>query len=194
MSTRTASFGPGTTLYGTCLISCVTSEYLRPMNRLIEKTVRSGFNAACRLAICPTRRSPVLVKATTDGVVRPPSLLTITVGLSPSIVATTELVVPRSIPTAFAILQLLSNFQNRKQKLANELSAFCNLVYLGRSVSTCNSLFTSKRPGTPFVMHVEINLQRTRIRRTAGVFEFGRISVDGAHIMPLAAVKGGITF
>src|SRR5882762_539037 len=121
MSTRTASFGPGTTLYGTCLISCVTSEYLRPMNRLIEKTVRSGFNAACRLAICPTRRSPVLVKATTDGVVRPPSLLTITVGLSPSIVATTELVVPRSIPTAFAILQLLSKFQKSQSETRNRI-------------------------------------------------------------------------
>src|SRR6266576_1808475 len=103
MSTRTASFGPGTTLYGTCLISCATSEYLRPMKRLIEKTVCSGFSAACRLATCPTSLSPVLVNATTDGVMRPPSLLTITVGLSPSIVATAELVVPRSIPIAFSM-------------------------------------------------------------------------------------------
>ena len=34
----------------------------------------------------------------TEGVVRPPSSLTMTVGLSPSMMATTEFVVPRSIP------------------------------------------------------------------------------------------------
>jgi hypothetical protein len=39
-----------------------------------------------------------LVKATTDGVVRAPSWLTMTVGSLPSIAATTELAVPRSIP------------------------------------------------------------------------------------------------
>ena len=48
---------------------------------------------------CPTRRSPFLVKATTDGVVRAPSALVMTVGLPPSMAATAELVVPRSIPT-----------------------------------------------------------------------------------------------
>jgi hypothetical protein len=47
----------------------------------------------------PTRRSPVFVKATTDGVVRPPSALVMIVGLPPSIAATAELVVPRSMPT-----------------------------------------------------------------------------------------------
>src|SRR5258705_619060 len=103
MSTRTASFGPGTTLYGTCLSSSVPSEYFRPMKRLIEKMVCAGLSAAWGLATCPTSRSPVLVKATTEGVIRPPSAFTITVGLSPSIVATAELVVPRSIPIAFAM-------------------------------------------------------------------------------------------
>ena len=43
------------------------------MNRLIENTVRSGLVTACRFATCPTRRSPLPVKATTDGVVRLPS-------------------------------------------------------------------------------------------------------------------------
>ena len=43
------------------------------MKRLIEKIVLVGFVTACRLAICPTRRSPSFVKPTTDGVVRPPS-------------------------------------------------------------------------------------------------------------------------
>ncbi len=54
---------------------------------------------ACRLAICPTMRSPSRVKPTTDGVVRIPSELAITIGFPPSMTATTELVVPRSMPT-----------------------------------------------------------------------------------------------
>src|SRR6185312_1526126 len=55
----------------------------------------------CRFATCPTRRSPDLVNATTDGVVRPPSSLAMTLGSPPSITATTELVVPKSIPMIF---------------------------------------------------------------------------------------------
>src|ERR1700682_5992627 len=58
---------------------------------------------AWRLATWPTRRSPVLVKPTTEGVVRPPSSLGITLGSPPSITATTEFVVPKSIPIIFAI-------------------------------------------------------------------------------------------
>src|SRR5688500_9079243 len=54
---------------------------------------------AWRLAGAPTRRSSLLVNATTEGVVRLPSALGITVGSPPSRTATTELVVPRSIPT-----------------------------------------------------------------------------------------------
>jgi hypothetical protein len=42
-----------------------------------------------------------LPKATTDGVVRPPSELAMTDGSLPSRTATTELVVPRSIPTTW---------------------------------------------------------------------------------------------
>src|SRR5271170_866408 len=52
----------------------------------------------CRLATWPTRRSPPLVIATTDGVVLAPSWFGITTGSPPCITATTELVVPRSIP------------------------------------------------------------------------------------------------
>src|SRR6266446_9806067 len=76
------------------------------MNRLAEEMVFSGLSTAWRLASWPTRRSPVLVNPTTDGVKRLPSLLMITVGLPPSITATTEFVVPRSMPTAFAIPHL----------------------------------------------------------------------------------------
>jgi hypothetical protein len=41
--------------------------------------------------------------ATTEGVVRAPSVLAMTVGWPPSMTATTELVVPKSIPTALPI-------------------------------------------------------------------------------------------
>ncbi len=90
-------------MYGTIFCSSETSAYLRPMKRLIEKTVFSGFVTAWRLATWPTRRSPSLPKATTDGVVRPPSELAMTFGSPPSRTATTEFVVPRSIPITLLI-------------------------------------------------------------------------------------------
>ena len=62
----------------------------------------------CRLAVCPTRTSPLSVKATIDGVVRAPSAFSITFGLLPSITATQELVVPRSIPIALAMTNSFS--------------------------------------------------------------------------------------
>src|SRR6185503_12292087 len=68
------------------------------MNRLIEKMVFSGLVMAWRLATWPTRTSPSLVKATTEGVRRLPSWLGMTTGLPPSSAATTEFVVPRSMP------------------------------------------------------------------------------------------------
>src|SRR6266508_4104439 len=74
-----------------------------PMWRFTDRIVRSGLVTACRLATSPTSTSPVLEKATTEGVVREPSALGMTVGSPPSITATTEFVVPRSIPTALAI-------------------------------------------------------------------------------------------
>src|SRR5215472_14334695 len=65
--------------------------------------VPCGFKIACRRASCPTSRSFASVKATTEGVVRDPSAFGITVGFPASVAAITELVVPRSIPTATAI-------------------------------------------------------------------------------------------
>jgi hypothetical protein len=44
------------------------------------------------------------VKATTDGVNRLPSSLIITLGSPPSIIATTEFVVPKSIPMIFVAM------------------------------------------------------------------------------------------
>ena len=77
---------------------------LVPTWRFTERMVRPGFVIAWRLATSPTRTSPSLAKATTDGVVREPSALGMTTGSPPSNTETTELVVPRSIPTALGIL------------------------------------------------------------------------------------------
>src|SRR5471032_1684333 len=65
--------------------------------------VRSALVTACRLATSPTRTSPFLANATTEGGVRDPSAFAMTVGSPPSRTATTEFVVPRSIPTARAM-------------------------------------------------------------------------------------------
>src|SRR3954454_612825 len=103
-STRASPPGPETTVYGTIASSSRTSASLRPMKRLIEKTVLVGLVTAWRLATVPTRRSPDWAKATTDGVVRPPSAFSMTVGSPPSRTAMHEFVVPRSIPMVLAIL------------------------------------------------------------------------------------------
>src|SRR5271167_2899198 len=73
------------------------------MKRLIEKIVFCGLVTAWRLATVPTRRSPEAVKATTDGVVRPPSAFSMTVGSPPSSTAMHEFVVPRSMPMVLPI-------------------------------------------------------------------------------------------
>jgi len=65
-----------------------------------------GLVTACLFAGCPTSRSPFSVKATMDGVVRAPSAFSITLAFLPSITATHELVVPRSMPiTSLANLE-----------------------------------------------------------------------------------------
>ena len=90
------------------------------MNRLIEKTVFSGFVTAWRLATWPTRISPSLVKATTEGVMRLPSWLGMTRGSPPSITATTELVVPRSMPITFPMLSSLGARPSGRARLGGE--------------------------------------------------------------------------
>src|SRR5579884_814354 len=83
------------------------------MKRLTLKIVFSGLVIACRRATWPTSRSPVLgLTATTDGVKRLPSAFSSTVGSPASMIATTELVVPRSMPRTFAIVPL-HLYQNR---------------------------------------------------------------------------------
>src|SRR5262249_11002881 len=60
--------------------------------------VFSGLVTAWRLAGWPTRRSPSSVNATIEGVVRMPSAFSMTFGVLPSMTATHEFVVPRSMP------------------------------------------------------------------------------------------------
>ena len=78
------------------------------MNLLMDEIVLVGLVIACLLAGSPTLRSPLSTKATMEGVVRLPSLLGITTGSLPSMTATQELVVPKSIPIIFPILFYLN--------------------------------------------------------------------------------------
>src|SRR6266699_2622545 len=109
ITTRTSPFEARVILYGTLfMVRCTSgSSNLRPMRRLIEKIVFSGLVTAWRLAIWPTSRSPLLVAAAMEGVSREPSLFSNTVGSPASITATTELVVPRSMPITFGITYCL---------------------------------------------------------------------------------------
>src|SRR5271168_3053901 len=99
------------------------------MKRLIEKIVFCGLVTAWRLATVPTRRSPEAVKATTDGVVRPPSAFSMTVGSPPSSTAMHEFVVPRSMPMVLAISLLLLLVMLYKSK--REYGRFSNRRQVG---------------------------------------------------------------
>src|SRR5262245_61637068 len=76
------------------------------MSRFTAKTVFFGFVSAWRLAIWPTSRSPLAVKPTMEGVVRAPSWLGMTWAAPPSMTATQEFVVPRSMPITLPTLDL----------------------------------------------------------------------------------------
>src|SRR6202008_4113867 len=58
-----------------------------------------------------TRRSPSSLKATIDGVVRMPSAFSMTLAFLPSITATHEFVVPRSIPMTFPMVPISFRWQ-----------------------------------------------------------------------------------
>src|SRR5204862_6936082 len=90
--------------WGVYFLPSISLLQLVPISRLTERMVRSGLVIAWRLATSPTRTSPDLEKPTTDGVVRPPSALGMTVGSPASRTATTEFVVPRSMPTALGMV------------------------------------------------------------------------------------------
>ena len=83
---------------------CTTSSVIRrPMSRFTANSVLFGFVTAWRFADWPTRTSESDPNATMEGVVRSPSLFSMTRGLLPSMTATHEFVVPRSMPMVFAI-------------------------------------------------------------------------------------------
>src|SRR5476651_1397416 len=92
--------------------SLVTSLNWLPIKRFIEEIVFVGLVIAWRFAGSPTLRSPLSINATTDGVVRLPSLLAITTGSLPSITATQEFVVPKSIPIILAIYLIFSRLND----------------------------------------------------------------------------------
>lgn len=74
------------------------SSNLRPISLFVAESVFCAFVTACLFAGIPTNLSPSAVNATTDGVVLEPSEFSITLGVFPSIYATHELVVPKSMP------------------------------------------------------------------------------------------------
>jgi hypothetical protein len=78
------------------------------MSRLIANRVFSGLVTAWRLAGWPTSRSPESENAIIEGVVRAPSVFSMTLASFPSMTATQELVVPRSIPITLLMLLLAS--------------------------------------------------------------------------------------
>src|SRR5262245_35567415 len=78
----------------------ITLGFAMPIIRLKHEKLRVGRTAAWRLARVPTYRSPFSPKATTVGVEFIPSILGTTTVLPPIIAATTDLLVPKSIPIA----------------------------------------------------------------------------------------------
>lgn len=79
----------------------------------------------CLLAGVPTSLSPSAVKATTDGVVLDPSAFSNTLGVLPSITATQEFVVPRSMPqtaprTASELQQVMNHNQTYLTQTDNQ--------------------------------------------------------------------------
>src|SRR5690606_18240513 len=82
-----------------------SSDLFFPINLFTEEMVLAGLVIACLFAGSPTFLSPFPLSknATIEGVVLLPSLFCITTGSLPSITATQEFVVPKSIPIIFPI-------------------------------------------------------------------------------------------
>ena len=72
----------------------------------------------------PTRRSPSFEKATTDGVVLDPSAFSKTFGVLPSITATHEFVVPKSIP-----ITCPCTLSDLKENLTHEKAVYLPFEY-----------------------------------------------------------------
>jgi hypothetical protein len=104
----TSPFLPFTTSYGTEAISSFTSSNFLPINLFAEKIVPAGLVIACLFAGVPTI---ILLSlwATILGVVLFHSAFGITFASQPSINATQELVVHKSIQIIFHIVFLIKN-------------------------------------------------------------------------------------
>ena len=105
-SIQASPFSELTILNGAASISFLTvgSSKFLPINLFTAKMVFSGLVTACLLAGCPINFSFSSVKATTDGVVLAPSAFSNTLAWLPSIIATQEFVVPKSIPIILLII------------------------------------------------------------------------------------------
>src|SRR5215210_2057509 len=106
-------------------------DQLVPMWRFTERTVRSGLVIAWRLATSPTRTSPDFANATTDGVVRDPSALGITTGSPASRTLTTELVVPRSRPTALGMNASVGEEELQNSAMGAMIKVECVIINVG---------------------------------------------------------------
>src|SRR5215472_4765044 len=136
LSTQASPLSPGMILYGTRSMSRLTigSSMRRPISRLIAKNVFSGLVTAWRFAAWPTKRSPDSVNATIEGVVRPPSVFSMTLAAVPSITATHEFVVPRSIPITL-LMDTSCQKQNRPARKAPSRSpGKCRQLQMGEGL------------------------------------------------------------
>lgn len=119
-----ASMGPGISLkQRTFSHQFLFNKFLRKFTKQSLHVLWIGLLHAtrtCLLAGVPTSRSPSAVKATTEGVVLDPSAFSSTFGVFPSITATQEFVVPRSMPqTAPRTASELQTSKSTSQKNCN---------------------------------------------------------------------------
>src|ERR1700679_1728501 len=124
--------------------STIGSVYWRPIRRLMAKKVLDGLVTAWRLAGWPTTRSPSSRMPMTEGVVRAPSAFSITFGSLPSMMATHELVVPRSIPIILLMRTLVPLLHWRTLAVAFGPEAPDAVV-----PDSIRSLFGADRTGPP---------------------------------------------
>ena len=75
----------------------IRTRVSEPISRLIDRTVRSGATAYWLRAWCPTTIAPDSSSPTHEGTIASSSAPTIR-GAPPTMIATSELVVPRSMP------------------------------------------------------------------------------------------------
>src|SRR5579862_1317569 len=92
--------------------------------------------------------------ATTEGVVRPPSWLGITTGSPPCMTATTELVVPRSIPIILLIQNSLYMYPMRLDRANIHVER--PIVKLVECKTKALTFIGLRRPKSPIVLRLEL--------------------------------------